>query len=340
MQKKIIALAIASALTVPAMAYAEATISGQINMSIDYKKDGMASSGSSYNLVSNQSRLIFKGAEELSSGLSAIWQLDNRFSADTGAATGMFLGNTYLGVQSADFGTVRFGVIDTPYKASTRNLDVFFDVAGDNRGALGGLLSAHDARTNNSINYTSPSMSGFSVAAASVFGAENAASADKKGTMYSLAGMYNMSGIYASLAYQSIKYGNVGDLTGTVDDENKALKLGAGFTMDVFTVNAVIERPSYKVATTGVNTSNTNVYLGGKFALGSADSVRAAFTKRGATSGASNDAKQYAIGYAHDMSKTTSVYATYVKTTDNTGSGTPTPAADPSVLSFGMKHAF
>ena len=40
MQKKIIALAVASALTVPAMAFAEATITGQVNMSVDMYKDG------------------------------------------------------------------------------------------------------------------------------------------------------------------------------------------------------------------------------------------------------------------------------------------------------------
>lgn len=345
MQKKIIALAIASALTVPAMAYAEATISGQINMSIDYRNDGMASSGTSYNLASNQSRLIFKGAEDLGSGTSVIWQLDNRFNADTGTATGMFLGNTYLGVQSNDFGTLRFGVIDTPYKASTRNLDVFFDVAGDNRSALGGLMSGHDLRTNNSINYTSPSMGGFSVAAASVFGSEGATSADKKGTMYSLAGMYNMSGIYATLAYQSLKAGTVGDLGPTgimtgaaVDDKSTALKLGGGFSMDAFTVNAVVERVKDTVAIGSVETTGTNMYLAGKFALGDADSVRAAYTKRGETDTAgvknADDASQIAIGFAHDMSKATSVYATYAKTTAN---GT---LPDPSVLSFGMKHAF
>ena len=102
-----------------------------------------------------------------------------------------------------------------------------------------------------------------------------------------------------------------------------------------FTLNAVIERPTDKPSTVLAGVSTTNFYVGGSFALGSSDAVRAAFTKRGAASGATNDAKQYAIGYAHDMSKMTSVYVTYVKTTDNT-----TGAADPSALSLGMKHSF
>lgn len=341
MQKKIIALAVASALTVPAMAFAEATISGQVNMSVDIQKDGNTNQGTSNNLTSNQSRLIFKGSEDLGSGNSAIWQIDSRFSADTGR-TGTdttFSGNTYLGLQSNGMGTVRAGRIDTPYKTSTRNLDVFFDVAGDNRSGVGvngnnGLFT-HESRYDNSLVYNSPSMGGLSVAAGTVFGSENAASGATKASMYSLAGMYSMDAIYATLAYQSIKFGDVllSALVGIVGNEDKALKVGAGFTTDVFTVNAIVERPTATAG--GVDTSRTNVYLAGKFSLGSSDYVRAAFTKRGATSGATNDAKQYAIGYAHDMSKTTSLYATYVKTTDNT-----TGAADPSALSFGMKHSF
>jgi predicted porin len=351
MQKKIIALAIASAMTVPAMTYAaEASVSGQVNMSVDIQKDGMAPQGTSNNLTSNQSRLIFKGSEDLGSGNSAIWQLDNRFNADTGtsSATGtsaaIWSGNTFLGMQSNTMGTLRVGIMDSAYKSSTRNLDVFFDVAGDNRAGVGaangGGLLTHDKRYANAMNYNSPNMGGLSVAASTAFGSENAASGDTKASLYSLAGMYSMDAIYATLAYETLKYGTVanGTLTGAAGKETKALKVGAGFKTDAFTVNAVIERPTEKAGTAAAGVSTTNFYLGGSFALGSADSVRAAFTKRGATSGATNDAKQYAIGYAHDMSKATSVYVTYVKTTDNTT--VPAAAADPSALSFGMKHSF
>ena len=137
------------------------------------------------NLSSNQSRLIFKGSEDVGNGLSAIYQLDSRFNADAGTATNLFDGNTFLGVQSSTMGTLRAGIMDTPFKSSTRNLDVFFDVAGDNRaGSSGGLMgTGHDVRLANSLIYTSPSMSGFSVAFGTEFGAESAVSATvNKGT--------------------------------------------------------------------------------------------------------------------------------------------------------------
>ncbi|MFZ5524868.1 MAG: porin [Pseudomonadota bacterium] len=356
MQKKLIALAIAAAMTVPALAYAEVSISGQANMSIDNVNDGVAvgASASAWQLNSNQSRVVLKGSEDLGNGLSAMWQADARISFDTGTNTAgqFFNGNTYVGVKSNDFGTVMLGNLDTPYKTSTRKLDLFFDTAGDNRGSLGGLMSGHDARVGNVIAYASPDLSGFSVSAATVFGGENPVASSTKGTVLSLAGTYTMDNIYAALAYQSIKAGTAGtgDLgagTGvagafglnTLDDEATAFKVGGGYTMDQFTVNAVIEMPNEKVgAVTKVETKNTNWQIGGKFAVNSSDDVKLAYTHAGASDVGgvkqNDDATQFAVGYDHSMSKATSVYAHYVKTSAN---GT---LPDPSVLSFGLKHAF
>jgi predicted porin len=371
MQKKIIVMAIASALTVPALAFADVSVTGQINMSVDVKNDGASPSSSTNRLTDNQSRLIFKGSEDLGSGMSAMFQLDARFTADNGqiagktttTATGttastatytstttasLFSGNTFLGLSSDTMGTLKVGNLDTPFKSSTRGLDVFYDVAGDNRTGLGGLLGGgHDLRLNNSIIYSSPSMSGLSVAAGTVFGAETAANGDTKGSGYSLAGMYSANGIYGSLAYDTFKAGSPGSgdlaaggsLFGTgsvVDDEAKSLRLGGGYTMDQITVNAIFEQPKYTSG--GVEAKNTNFYLGGKFGISSTDSVRAAYTKHGETdvggTKLGDGASQIAVGYAHDMSKMTSAYATYVKTSAD---GT---APDPSVISFGLKHAF
>ena len=363
MQKKIIALAIASALTVPALAFAEASVSGQINMSIDMKKDGAvapAVENSTNNIVSNQSRLIIKGTEDLGGGLSAMYQLDNRFNADAGSATNMFDGNTYLGLQGG-FGSVKLGNLDTPFKSSTRNLDVFFDVAGDNRaGTLGGLMgNGHDVRLNNSLVYTSPSMSGLTVSVGTVFGAEGTTSATvNKGSDLSLAATYKADAIYAAVAIDNAKAGDAGTGTlaagaagsqfagtafsgvETTGDESKAFRLGGGYSMDAITVNAVYETLTYtsKAVATAGDWKNTNIYVAGKFAISSTDSVRAAITMAGATKapGATlvDKASQLALGYEHGMSKSTSVYATYMKQSGDTG------VATPSNLSFGMKHAF
>ena len=368
MQKKIIALAVASAMTVPALAFADTTVSGQVNMSYEMYKDGAATETSTNRLSSNNSRIIFKGSEDLGGGMSAMVQFDARIQADTGVNTAgsnpptstttadqLFSGNNYLGLKSDSLGTVMAGRFDAPYKSATRNLDVFYDVAGDNRkgnaAGIAGLLT-HDVRLSNVLAYVSPDMSGFSVALATAFGAESAtapatptATTDKKGSAYSLAGMYNAGPFNASLSYQDVKLGgtNTGDLasngtTTNADDKDKALKLAGGYKTDAFVVNAVFEQTTSTPATITVanpEQKRSNYYIGGRFNVTPNDGIRASYTKRGATSGVTNDANQYAIGYERTMSKSTSAYATYVKTTDNT-----TNVADPSAFSLGVKHAF
>ena len=349
MQKKIIALAIASALTAPVMAFADATVFGTARLSVDRVNDGMLNSSSANQLNSNTTVLGVKGAEDLGDGLSAIWQMAGTVNLNnSGAVAFAFNKDTFVGMSSASMGTLLGGSHDSPYKMATRNLDLFGDGIADNRGnqstsptfANTAMMGAgHDAGLPNTLLYISPSMSGFSVAAATVFGAQNPGPTGSKGSLYSLAGMYAQGPIYATLAYDTKTFGSpgTGDLGtgGAVNDKDTALKVGGSYTMDAFMVDAVIENHSYKTAIGGAESKGTNLYLGGKFNVSSTDAVKAAFTKRGSTTGATNDAKQFSVGYDHDMSKMTTVYALYTKLTDNTLN-----AADPSAVSVGIRHGF
>ncbi len=350
MQKKIIALAIASALTAPAVAMADSvgnvTLYGQANVSVDIVNDGATASASTNQLVSNASRVGVKGSEDLGGGLTAMFQAEKEVNVDDGTApAGAFFDrNTFIGLSSADMGTVLFGNHDTPYKISTRGLDVFADTkAADNRVLMGN--GVHDARLGNVIAYISPAMSGLTVAAASVFGAESAINGQTKGGALSVAGMYDQGPIFATLAYQNIKAGHVGTgllagFGGAVTDENKAFKLGGSYTMDAFKVNAVFEKVTNTVKLTANETTNNNVYVAGKYSLSATDAVKLAYTKNGdsnssVTGKATDNHTRVAVGYDHDMSKRTTVYALYNKHTDNSTLG-----ADPSTVSFGLKHAF
>ncbi len=361
MNKKLLALAVAGAFVSP-VAMADASVYGQIGMSVNVINDGVVSttttsSITNNSLSSNQSRIGFKGSDDLGGGLSAVMQLEAAVAPDTGAGP-TFSRNSFLGLKSADMGTVLVGNYDTAYKISTRRLDVFADTMADNRGGTtalsagnagggSGLMSTHDARWTNAIAYASPAMNGFSVGVTSRFGAESASNnaAATKGTAWSMAGMYEQGPIYATLAYQNIKSGSTGSgdvgagSTGaptSVDGENKALKLGGGYTMDAITVNAVAEQLTSKASATAVEVKGTNLYLAGKFAVSGTDAVKVAYTKRGETTGTVVlKATQFAAGYDHGMSKNTSVYALYTKRTDDVAN-----AADPSVISLGMKHSF
>ncbi len=357
MQKKIIALAIAAALTAPALAFADATVYGVADLSIDRVNNGAATNGFTTNqLVSNASRVGVKGSEDLGGGMSVVYQMEGTVAMDTGGVTipakqntSLFNRDTFLGLASA-VGTGIVGRHDTPYKMATRKLDLFADSAADNRALMGN--GYQDARLSNVIAYVSPNLGGLTIIGATVFGAETATAGQKKGSALSLAGMFAQGPIYASLAYQTVKIGDLGTgdlgagalgLPVVVDDKATAIKAGFGFTMDMFTANAVVESITFTTAAVApapaMDTKNTNFAVNGKFNITSADAVKLAYTKQGdqTTAGVSakTGAKQIAVGYDHEMSKNTTVYALYTKTTPSLATATT-----PSVISVGMKHSF
>jgi predicted porin len=328
MQKKIIALAIASALTAPVAAMADTGgnvgMYGQVNLSADRVSSGAATSTNSNVLANNSSRLGVAGNEDIGGGLTAMFQAEGGVD-QAGGATGSsfaFNRNTFLGLKSADFGTLLAGRHDSAYDTSTRGLDLFADtVAADNRN----LMSVgHDERRENSLNYMSPSMSGFGL------GVQLAQAQLGHGKSVSLAGTYGMDNMMATLAYDKTNAAT------TLANSAKAIKLGGSYAIDAFKLNAIVEKATSTPAT-GADTKGTNLYLGGQYSLSATDAIKLAYDKRGNTAvspAADNNAKQVTVGYDHGMSKRTSVYALYTKVT---AAGA---AADPSTVSLGMKHAF
>lgn len=370
MQKKIIALAIAAAFTAPALAMADTanvTIYGQANVSYDMTKNG--STGTSANKVtSNTSRLGLKGSEDLGNGLNAVWQIETAINIDGStngaAAPATTLGdrNTYAGLASDSMGKVIAGRHDTPYKMSTRGFDQFADGIADNRnimGGIGGVGGGFDLRSPNVIAYISPAMSGFTASAAYIAAAEGVTLAtNTKGSAYSLAAMYDNAGINAAFGYIATKLGGAG---ATVNDKTSAWKIGGGYTMDAINVNAIYEKVSVNTvamtALSGVAGDNkqTNIYISGKYSFGN-DAVKLAYTQAGKTASiAATDAKEISVGYDHNLSKRTTVYALYTQISNGTninyglngaGAAMTGPVAasangqKPSALSFGMKHSF
>lgn len=360
MQKKIIALAIAAAFTAPALAMADTanvTVYGQANVSYDMTKNGVVGA---HKVSSNSSRLGLKGTEDLGNGLNAVWQIESLINMDGSGSAGLGDRNTYAGLASDSMGKVIMGRHDTPYKMATRGMDQFADGIADNRSIMGGVNGiggAHDVRAANVVAYISPAMSGFTAAAAYVANAELATTAaTTKGSAYSLAAMYDNAGINGAFAYQTIKAGNpaaTGDLTTALglpaDAKTTAWKLAGGYTMDAISVNAVYEKAG--VTPVGVaEIKQTNIYLSGKYSFGN-DAVKLAYTQGGKVNSVANtDAKQISVGYDHNLSKRTTVYALYTQLSNGIAANYTMGAASTgaviatglkaTALSMGMKHSF
>lgn len=390
MKKKLLAAAVAGAFAAPAAMAdtANVNIYGVAHMSFDMANNGSSTAGvagaSTNKVSSNQSRIGFKGSEDLGGGTSAIWQIEQQVNMDNSTTNPNTFAsrNSFIGLSDATWGTVLMGRHDTPYKIATRGLDVFADTIADNRSLMGmsagGLANTlthtgatgpfnHDTRVGDALAYVSPAMNGLTIAVGYVPGAELATTSTQiKGAAWSLAGMYNAGPINASLSYQAIDVGTTG--TGTMGgvllaagDKGKAWKLGGGYTMDAFQVNLVYEKTTSSLTALagGDGAAQNNWYLAGKYNVSASDAVKLAYTKAGtnpqgagAAVVAGSGAKQVSLGYDHNMSKRTVLYAlytklsndsaaTYVLSSVSTGSGAlPGAGASPSALSLGLKHSF
>jgi len=382
MQKKIIALAIAAVMAAPAVAMAEATVYGQANMAIEITDNGSDTTSTSVGnaadsrtqISSNVSRIGVKGSsEDLGGGMTAIWQMEGQVNLDdgtgvSGAGTSLFNRNTFAGL-TGGFGTVVLGRHDTPYKMSTRKLDMFADTIADNRSIMG---NGHDARLSNVLAYLSPDISGFNAAVALVLGTDNtfggAATTETSATSLSL--QYGMDAWSVILANQTI------DSTDSVVPGNKynssATKLGGTFAMDMFSVGLVYEMLADKDGA-GTKVEKNDIYIGGKVKVGDAGAVKLGYTmasewKVGGVTGKNSEGSQVSLGYDHALGKNTTVYALYSSVSNGTVNGTscgggcvvpsyglngggstgdtaPGPlvaggVGNPNAVAFGIKHSF
>jgi len=398
MNKKLLAIAVAAALA-PVAAMADSgnvVIYGQVNVSYDLVDPGLNGGGGQRvsQVNDNQSRLGFKGTEDVGNGVSAVWQIESAIAADgtapsgSGAAgtpstaqntggsiaAGTTLGqrNTFVGLSSKTAGTAILGRHDTPYKISTRGLDMFADGIADNRNLMGqGVpgVTTFDGRQSNVVAYISPTVSGVTGAIGYVAGAENAylSNATKKGDAWSAMVNYGNGPVYASLAYErhNVGFGTVGTGTsGTLgvanaiaDKSEHAWKLGLGYTMDAFKVNFAYEKTgddfAANLCSAGTDDCGHNTYyLAGGYTMGN-NVLKLAYTKQGDLGSSTNTgAKQWALGVDHNMSKRTSLFALYTKLNNDTNRANGLLGASnggvtglnagssPSAWSFGMRHSF
>ena len=346
---------------------ANASVFGQINASYDIINTGTtfgtgSASGISANKVSsNNSRLGVKGKNQIAKSLDFVWQIELTVGTDTGASGGqgsdvgttrasrlkrLFDRDTFVGLASPSWGKLLVGRHDTPYKLSTRKLDVFADGIADNRSLMGTtmlggaagavIVETFDARLSNQIIYFSPKFGNYNLVAGYANLSENISNVNQPAvSAFSLAGMYQSAKVYATFAYEA-------HTTTFEDGESegiKAAKLGIGYKLSFFDFGFVYEQsvddfgnvnpyialtdpfnPYDPLAnpcgdmSAGSNCSgHSTAYLTMKINLSSKDVLKLAYTRAGQVGAAdsSTSAFQFAIGYDHDIDKRTTIYALY-----------------------------
>ena len=336
MKKSLIALAVAGAFATPATfaATANVDIYGQVNVALQ----DTDASNSDLQVTDNFSRIGFKGSEDLGGGLKALWQIESGLG---GGSDGMGTGqigtrNTFIGL-AGGFGTVLAGRHDTPYKIATGKYDIFADTIADyNLGRLDGVSlidNTHEVRSPNAIAYISPSMSGFTLAAAVVttnMGANlptspaNTVAQAATVDALSLALMYANGPLTVDVAYQE------------VDELNTdAWKIGAGYTFGDTKLGFVYEDVDYAGSANDrdswlLNVSHNMGAITLKALYGQADVDNVA---AGVKAAGSMDQDMWAIGADYALSKRTTAYVVYGSADNDVGD-------DVAGWTVGMRHSF
>ena len=333
----------------------------------------------------NGSRFGFRITEDLGGGLAAIGNLEGGVNLDTGASGqgGLLFGRqANVGLASATLGTVTIGRNKTPYydlHASTGLRESAFDATTNTNfgtaanynpaSAAGGayLLSNHNsasaptaatwlgfnARLNNSIRYTSPSFSGFSVAGIYGFGEDKGIN-QRASQTYGGTAQYTNGPIMAYLGYQSDGYARV---AGVARQSLENTLVGASYDFGVAKVGAQYNRAKFK------NVTATGFLNGTGIAGGSIDpqkeyglSVSVPFgatvveanygQSKGNTLGKSTGAGIQAL---YSLSKRTTLYTGYSSTkaydrlaqlSVNSQAGSGSTIERNSFFAAGVRHTF
>lgn len=349
MQKRIIALAISAAFAAPAFAdTVNVTVYGQAHLSYDqYSGDAATTAAGTQNggnVAPGASRIGFKGSEDIGDGLKAVFQYESAVRLDGNAALLGAERDTYIGV-AGNFGTVLAGRL--PLANQYANDANFFAAKVGDAGNFSGA-NGISSRINGAVAYASPKFGGFSGLIAYVAntnqaagGAQNAAN---KASSYTLRGDYAEGGIKAGLSYQSLA-------TDSTKSAARIIAASGGYDFGVARVAAQYVRNTDIGQVAGAN--QNIIVLGGSFKLGEADSLSAQYTKAGNKGATANSgATGFAVGYDHNLSKRSTIYAAYaiVKNDVNAaflatgyahgGVTAPTAGEDPKVLSVGVIHNF
>ena len=376
MNKKLLAVAIAGVLAAPATALAQVTISGIFKVGIDQIKMGnpnaTRANASQMRVIDNSSRILFNVTEDLGGGLAAIGQLDLRFAPDQagGAPTSNPIGsgNTWVGLRSSSWGSITLGRHDLHYGkqpddiASKAGALTAAAVSLMDYAAAGATAIATASRTQNVVRWDSPSWGGFTITAAYTTSPFAATEGDMGPAAVAPASNQKGSGLNLNPAFTASNWqigASFWDAKSEATDasEQKGTVVYGYWRMGGWKIGAAVN--TSEISTNAVVTSHRRAWtVPASFTTG-AHNFYAHYTKAdrddaAGLAGQETGAKMMAFAYVYDLSKRTSVGATYAKidnglaarynffTSASLGSAdaAPTAGEDPQTIQFTLRHAF
>ena len=338
MKKSLLALAVLAA-SGAAMAQSSVTLYGVADTGVTYiggneNVYGLTATGGNTN-----SRLGFRGVEDLGGGLKASFQLEAGINIDDGtgylgkpdaetkkAGTGIeFRRISKIGLEGG-FGSVTLGRDLTASYMAVSRYDVFGDTGVGGSLAWNAGNTGYNARSENTLSYYTPTISGFRAGINYGFG-EQVEARDSRYVGVGLA--YDNGPISVGFGYD--RQNNVAPtaaaalfITKTAQDLS-TWQLGGSYNFGVAKAAALYKETKYEdIPGSDAPTAKLKTFGLGVTAPVGAGEVRASYNHHRLTGlGDTLKADQFSLGYVHNLSKRTALYGTYayIKNKDNNGDG-------------------
>jgi predicted porin len=327
MKKSLIALAVLAA-SGAAMAQSSVTLFGIVDAAYTKGSGSVSNKQQLTNSGYNSSRLGFRGVEDLGGGMKASFHIEGALANDNGNASGLTFQRRSTVSLEGGMGEVRLGRDYTPQFWNQTVYDAFGTNGVGSSRALNGYGGSTAVRSDNTIAYFTPSISGFKVQIQTYLG-EAASTAAKVGSGNAVRATFDQGKFSVAVASSTTTTG----ATTKIESTN----IGASYDLGIAKVMAL---STTDAATGFADAKGTNIgalvpMAGGTFRIAASSSKRAAV-----------ETKQTAVGYVMPLSKRTDIYATYARVTNSGGAnvslgGAATAAnGSSSAYDLGVKHSF
>jgi predicted porin len=321
----------------------------------------------------NSARLGFRGTEDLGGGLSASFWLEGALSPDDGNAAGLQFRRRSTVSLAGNWGEIRLG---RDYVPTFWNLTVFDPFGTNGVGTVVGfkakttttavpfgavaitpvtaaVVAANDpnaVRADNLVQYFLPAnLGGFYGQLSYAF---DEVLANDRGQYYGGRVGFAQGPFNVAAAYGQTKGGAVTATTFSpkVTDWN----IGGQWDFGMAKLLGQYDHTKYELDAAGSDATLKSWMIGGLVPVGAGE-IRLSYsrTKLGDTGSNDPQADQWAIGYVHNLSKRTALYATYAHIKNKDGSALPIQASLPqatalpgtingstSGVDLGIRHSF
>lgn len=361
MNKKLLTVAIGAALgSAPMFASADVKVYGAAQVEIGQVECGTVGCGpNSMNTTkptagndltfvtdAKRGRIGVAADEDLGGGFKGLakfeWNLDTADNIDGPGGSVFAARDSWVGVQSKTFGTLRLGQSGTPYKQSGVALDPWITTALEARNNYGmsgnkdgyGVLNAHNGFNGNGIHYATPGILGGAYVNLYV-GADGGDSTN--GDLSAVAGWKGKVGIDLNVF---AGYSQNNNAHTAAIDEPTAMKVGASIGIaKMHVINLQYEKIDASIIGAGSDPSADYLYLNYQLKIGGLTAT-ASFGQMKDEEGTTEQEGTYiAAGVLYNFTKTFRIHAGW-RSTERENTVTGAQNMDETAYSVGMRKDF